>query len=392
MQSQQLQSLDEAESRLCDRIAAMLLAQRPTCFAQQPFGDLPKIGVFAARGTLREGAWQSYAGDQSTIDAIAEAGGCPLLLPTYAIIPGLDAFDLLLDEEAFRHVFNTIWPVMRDLDGLVFTGGGDLDSRFFYRKIPHPRLAPPDFWRDTWEWFSMLICWALLKTTFGICRGAQLMNVALRGELIQDQGDLRKYWKKGMPALLKHRRGRPVFKNFTDHPVYIVPESVLARAVGGGGERAARRYYLDQVLTQHHNFIGLLRPDSMQVIGDLAEGLEVVGYAPDRIIEAVASKDPRRMFWAVQFHPEYMRSLAWASGIFSSIVESSSRDAPIPRAQFEYFREEVLAWLWLCGRTLHELKTDTPESVANASGRSPVAMRETDELSKERAPAALQVG
>ena len=108
----------------------------------------------------------------------------------------------------------------------------------------------------------------------------------------------------------------------------LLPSDASAQSSIIGG------FFLDRYCDCIHNFIGLLRPDSMQVIGDLAEGLEVVGYAPDRIIEAVASKDPRRMFWAVQFHPEYMRSLAWASGIFSSIVESSSRDAPIPRAQF----------------------------------------------------------
>jgi putative glutamine amidotransferase len=353
--SQQRQHLQEVEANLCARIASMLEEQRATRSAH-PVRERPRIGVFAARGTLREGAWVSYAGDAYTIDALAEAGGYPLALPTFPVMAGLDPFDLLTDEEAFACLFDIVWPIVRDLDGLVFTGGGDLDARLFYRRIPHPQLQPPDVWRDTFEWFAALISWVLCKSTFGICRGAQLMNVVLGGSLFQDQEELQRRWHKDRPPLLAHRRGRPIFKNLIRHPLHIVPHSLLAQAVKNRGMHAASRPYLDEVFSQHHNFIGVVQPDTMQVMGNLAHGLMVVGYAPDGVVEAIAAKDPRRLYWAVQFHPEYMRTLSWAASLFSFIVEGAARDASIPRALFESFRKEVLAWLWLYGRTLHDLR------------------------------------
>jgi putative glutamine amidotransferase len=388
-----LSQLEGMESQFGPGIAAMLDEQRAACSAPRPSRDRPRVGVFAARGTQRDGAWQGYCGDLYTVEAIAEAGGSPLALPTYPIVPGVDPFDILQDEALFRFIFDTIWPIMRDLDGLILTGGGDLDSRFFYRKVPHPRLQPPDLWRDTWEWFATLIAWATCKTTFGICRGLQLMNVALGGGLFQDQQELRKYRRDEMPPLLAHRRGRPIFKNFIGHPLIIVAESWLAQAVRGKAKHAALHYYLDDVWTQHHNFVGILRPNSMEVIGDLACGLVVAGYSPDRVIEAIASQDPQRVYVAVQFHPEYQRTLAWASCIFSYIVEAAARDADIDRSKYEAFRTDILAWLWQCARSLHDLSaTKSAAGLASANGHAAI-MRQTDELhSTERDAAPVHAG
>jgi gamma-glutamyl-gamma-aminobutyrate hydrolase PuuD len=386
LMSQEQQRLEEVEAALFARIAGMLEEHRSPCSARPPSRDRPRIGVFGGKGTLRDGAWQVYGGDLYTVDAIAEAGGYPQELPTFPIVPGVEPFDLLTNYETFRAVFDTVWPVVRDLDGLVLTGGGDLDARFLYHTIPHPRLQPADLWRDTWEWFATLIGYALFKTTFGICRGLQVMNVVLRGGLFQDHEELRKRWRKGMPPLLAHRQGRPIFKNFIGHPLVIVQGSWLAQVVRARAEHAGQRDYLDDVLTQHHNFIGVLATGSEEIIGDLADGLVVAGYAPDRVIEAIASADPRRVYIAVQFHPEYVRTLSWARGIFSYVVEAATRDAEISRALYESFREDILAWLWLNARTLHALQS--PEG----ANEKAVEARTTDALQDKRVAVPLHAG
>jgi gamma-glutamyl-gamma-aminobutyrate hydrolase PuuD len=390
LENNQRRQLAEAEEQLIARIAAALEEQRPTDSAKQSGRERPRIGIFAGKGTIREGAWQVYGGDLYAIDAIADAGGYPQILPTFPVASGLDPFDLLTDYDAFRFIFDTIWPVVRDLDGLVLTGGSDLDSRFFYCKVPHPRLLPADLWRDAWEWFATLLSYATFKTTFGICRGLQVMNVVLGGSLFQDHEELRRAMGKRMPPLLTHRQGRPIFKNFIGHPLIIVQNSWLAQAVRGEVPHAPLRYYLDDVLSQHHNFIGvLLDPASMEVIGDLADGLVISAYSPDRVIEAIASKDPRRIYVAVQFHPEYVRTLAWANCIFRYIVAGARRDAAIDRSVFEPFREELLAWLWLRAKTLHELKSASADAELSGSEGPMNGGRSTDALTKERTLTAV---
>lgn len=351
MLARQQQRLKQAEYQLCLRAASLIEEQRGQREHPLSAQERPRIGIFASRGIIREGAWPSYAGDLHTVEAIAQAGGSPLLLPCFPIIPGLDIFDLLANENLFRSVFESIWPVVRDVHGLVFTGGGDLDSRFFYHMTPHPHLQNPDLWRDIWEWFSVLINWALFKTTFGICRGVQLMNVALGGELFQDRAELQK--RKDILPLLQHRRGRPIFKNLTEHPLYVVPGSYLAQAIRSRGEHAGQHYYLDAVYSQHHNFVGLVSPETLTVVGKLAEELAVIGYAPDGVIEAICARDPRRKFWGVQFHPEYMRSLAWSSSLFSFIIEQCRIDTSLSPSVFDSLKEDVFAWLWLRASTLH---------------------------------------
>jgi hypothetical protein len=98
--STEQQQLAEAEEQLFARIAAALEGQRPPRSARQPARDRPRIGVFAGRGTLREGAWQVYGADQYTIEAIAEAGGYPQVLPTFPIVPGHE-LNLHLDAQTW---------------------------------------------------------------------------------------------------------------------------------------------------------------------------------------------------------------------------------------------------------------------------------------------------
>jgi len=338
---------EELEKSLCTRIAACVTQHRSEATQPAARCSRPRIGVFAPGGILRDGAWQVYGLDQPIADAVFEAGGFPLGIASIPVIRGLDTFEIFADPDAFRVVFDALWPMMLNLDGLLLPGGGDLDSRL-YGRAPHPQLQGPDLWLDVLQALAALIAWITFLPTFGICRGLQVMNVARGGGLFQDHQELHERWTRTMPPLLAHRRGRPTYKNLVNHhhPLMIRQRSWLAQAVRGRGERRPPRYHIDAVLSHHHNFIGVCVPGSEEIMGHLAPGLRVVGIAPDGVIEAIADADPLRVFIAVQFHPEYVTSLEWSMGIFTYHVDACARYATLPRAELEALRDEICAWLW----------------------------------------------
>lgn len=338
---------EELEKSLCTRIAACVTQHQSEAALPAAGCSRPRIGLFAPSGILRDGAWQVYGLDQPITDAVFEAGGFPLGIASIPVIRGMDTFEILADADAFRAVFDALWPMLLNLDGLLLPGGGDLDSRL-YARTPHPQLQGPEVWLDILQVLAALIAWIMFLPTFGICRGLQVMNVARGGGLFQDHQELQERWTRNLPPLLAHRRGRPVYKNLINHyhPLVIRQRSWLAQAVCGRGERRPLRYYLDAVLSQHHNFIGVCVPSSEEIMGHLAPGLQVVGTAPDGVIEAIADADPLRVFIAVQFHPEYVTSLEWSMGIFTYHVDACARYATLPRAELEAFRDDVCTWLW----------------------------------------------
>jgi len=319
-----------------------------------------------------------YGLDQPITDAVFEAGGFPLGIASIPLIRGLDTFEIFADPDAFRVVFDALWPMMLNLDGLLLPGGGDLDSRL-YARAPHPQLQSPDLWLDILQVLAALIAWITFLPTFGICRGLQLMNVARGGGLFQDHQELHDRWTKTMPPLLAHRRGRPTYKNLVNHhhPLMIRQRSWLAQAVRGRGERHPPRYHIDAVLSHHHNFIGVCVPGSEEIMGHLAPGLRVVGIAPDGVIEAIADADPLRVFIAVQFHPEYVTELSWSMGIFTYHVDACARYAALPRAELEALRDEVCAWLW------HAIRQRFTGGEPGPTHRSARTNGHTEELKKD---------
>ena len=146
--------------------------------------ERPYIGIMAAGGTLRDGGWPIYGGDAPTAHAILEAGGFPSIIPPLPFLEGYDPSYLLRDDHTFALYFDVLWPVVRHLDGLVFSGGGDL-SASLYEQQPHPQTETPDLWRDMWERHLALLGWLLCIPTLGICRGMHLMNVVLGGTMYQ---------------------------------------------------------------------------------------------------------------------------------------------------------------------------------------------------------------
>ncbi len=156
------------------------------------------------------------------------------------------------------------------LDGLVLTGGDDLDPAL-YGQQPHPLAGRPVAERDAWE--LALLGAALEQDTpvLGICRGMQVMNVHEGGTLFQH-----------LPDQVGHDGHNPRFGVFVTHPVTAVPGTLTERLVPGSG-----------VVTTHHH----------QAVDRLGSGLTATAHADDGTIEAVEYAG-RRFALGVQWHPE----------------------------------------------------------------------------------------
>lgn len=177
------------------------------------------------------------------------AGGRPLLIP-----PSEEAIDETLDA----------------LDGLVFTGGPDLDPAF-YDSDPHPETNNVRPERDRAEIALLTAALERDMPVLAICRGSQVMNVALGGDLEQH-----------VPDLVGHDGHKEVPGVFSRHPVAVEPGSKLHEIVGDAVD-----------VSSHHH----------QGYGRLGKGLDVVTRADDGTVEALAAGD-RTFALGVLWHPE----------------------------------------------------------------------------------------
>ncbi|MFN2602685.1 MAG: gamma-glutamyl-gamma-aminobutyrate hydrolase family protein [Gemmatimonadaceae bacterium] len=181
--------------------------------------------------------------------------------------------------------------VIAATDGLVLTGGEDVDPAL-YGQTPHERLSTVNRSRDETEIALVRAAREARKPVLAICRGPQLLNVALGGTLIQDIGSC-------VPGALDHdANGVHDVRDVRVHEVNIEPNSRVAAAIG-----------------QTHISVNSLHHQS---ILDPAPGLKVTARAPDGIIEAVESDDEDWWALAVQWHPEEMTDSPepWDRGIF----------------------------------------------------------------------------
>lgn len=212
------------------------------------------------------------------INAVIQAGGIPLLIP------------LDLDEAALRTVFDR-------LDGVLLAGGGDIDPAY-YGEVPHETVSRIEVERDKLE--MVITRWAAKerKPLFGICRGIQVMAVAVGGTLWQD-----------VPSQLPEVAQQPYThgnwhepRDTVTHETSLSADSRLAKIVDG-----------DVIPTNslHH-----------QAVKDLPEPYQVIGYAPDGVIEAIDLPD-HPFFCGVQWHPEELvGSQESARRLFSAFVEA----------------------------------------------------------------------
>ena len=243
--------------------------------------NAPRIGVTgvtrAVLGADRSGVNSAY------VRAVLRAGGIPLIL-----VP-------LIGVE-----YNG--PILDAIDGLLLTGGEDVDPAF-YGHEPHPALESVDQVRDAFELALFHDAWARRMPVLAICRGIQLVNVALGGSLWQDIPAER-------PGALLHRQ--PDGRDARTHDVNIAPGSRLAMALG------TTRC---EVNSFHH-----------QSIRDLAPGLVITARAPDGEIEGVETTPPDPWLLAVQWHPEefHHHDEAPDHGLFDALI----REARVPSAKF----------------------------------------------------------
>jgi len=235
--------------------------------------SLPQIGITQGRAPLAP-ADQPLA---AYLTAVRAAGGEPVLLPAS------------LDRDEFD-------SLSAGMAGLLFAGGGDLDPRL-YGDVPGDRLDDVDPKRDERELALARQAAAHQRPFLAICRGLQVVNVALGGSLIQDLA-------RDLPGSLRHTTAKGAEP--TLHPVEIDPSSHLGTLLGSRSLTAN---------SYHH-----------QAARRLGAGLLPVAHTSDGVVEALElSGHPFGM--AVQWHPERMLSEPAMLTLFRAFVAAASTEA-----------------------------------------------------------------
>jgi putative glutamine amidotransferase len=220
----------------------------------------PIIGITPSSqiDTLPHGTFQRYVLSAPYVQAVEKAGGVALILP-----PQREA----------------VHDLLRLIDGLLLSGGPDVDPARYGDRVVHPATYGIDPERDQFEIDLFDAALRSNMPVLGICRGIQVINVALGGTLIQDVS--------------------------TEHPG--------ASDIGHRQhERDLEEWQVGHAVSATSNVLPLFTNQALgvnsfhhQAIRELAPGLEAVAFSPDGLIEAVVMPDAPDVF-AVQWHPELM--------------------------------------------------------------------------------------
>jgi putative glutamine amidotransferase len=239
----------------------------------------PIIGITTRTAPVPPSNLLSVMVQQAYTNAILQAGGVPVLIPSE------------LSEGGWNELFHR-------LDGILFPGGPDIATERF-GGVPHPAVYGVDEVRDALELGLAQLAAGEGKPFLGICRGAQVTNVALGGTLythIPDQ----------LPNALRHdypgEDGVPARTALT-HPVRIEEGSRISKILGEP---------ILNVNSLHH-----------QGIKDVASNLKAVAFAPDGLVEAVEiSEHPFAI--AVQWHPEWLTDQEPIRRLFKAFVDAAA--------------------------------------------------------------------
>lgn len=209
--------------------------------------------------------------------AILHSGGIPLIIPT-GIPP------------------SSISLVVDHVDGLLFTGGGDIETQR-YGGIDNSKVYGVDVNRDDLEISLALASSQMKKAVLGICRGMQILNVALGGDLYSDIKDqysesLKHDWFPGFP------------RDQIAHSLQVKPQSILHEIF---------QTESIEVNSLHH-----------QGIKSVSPLLSPIAFSPDGIVEAVEySECP--FYLGVQWHPEWLFEREESKKLFSAFVEAAKK-------------------------------------------------------------------
>ncbi|MGE5072067.1 MAG: gamma-glutamyl-gamma-aminobutyrate hydrolase family protein [Anaerolineae bacterium] len=213
---------------------------------------------------------------QAYINAIADAGGVPVIVPSSLATGG--------------------WETLYSrLDGILFSGGGDISVERFSGE-PHPRVDDVEPDRDSVELSLLHAAAAGGKPFLGICRGCQLINVGLGGTLYTHLPDQ-------LPGSLDHAYPGNMRKVLV-HEVQIEEGTLVASVLD---EPIVR-------VNSHHH----------QGLKDIAPDLRIAGRAPDGLVEAIEL--PAHPFGlAVQWHPEWLTDQESTRNLFRRFVQAADQ-------------------------------------------------------------------
>ena len=213
---------------------------------------LPLIGISANRKEGMSCIAEPY------FQSVVLAGGAPVLIPVVADIGVLSV-------------------IVKQLDGLILSGGGDIDPRFFSEE-PIPELGEVDSVRDTYDLMLLRLAFNHQIPVMGICRGHQVINVAFGGTLYQD------IHAQFSRDALQHSQSEP--REYATHALQITDQnSRLCRIIQGKDTIRVNSF--------HH-----------QAIKDIAPEFSVTALSPDGLIESIEHSEYQ--IFGVQWHPEPM--------------------------------------------------------------------------------------
>jgi putative glutamine amidotransferase len=241
--------------------------------------SLPIIGVTPSRDARADGG--QGAGEihvpEAYLQALIQAGACPVVIPL-----GVTEQPLL--------------DLAASLDGVLFSGGGDVDPARYTTESGAP-VHGVDPERDRVE--IQLLAYAVQNGLpfLGICRGIQVINVGLGGNLYADI-------PSQLPKALKHDYSPEWPRDHLAHTVQLEAGSRLARILGTAQVA---------VNSLHH-----------QAVRQLASPLQPTAYSIDGLIEAVELPD-HPFGVAVQWHPELLTAHAPMRALFSAFVEATRK-------------------------------------------------------------------